>query len=125
MARDKEFEWRMQGMTCALDLMRKYEDPAEGLKALEAEMKVRGYWRIPHGIPRAAIEELASKIKVTITNGVMKWLVTTIKSILHDKYGFGELRQNRFISFLEFQCECIAEKRVTIEDLAEMLEESK
>ena len=123
---DERLVWRMQGMSYAYDIMRKYENKEEGFKALEAEMKVRKHWAIPmEKVPTGYIEALAKQMRSSINDGVMRWLVTTIRAILKDKYGYGQLRQDRFIAYLEYQCECIRDKYVTVEDLAEMLEEGK
>lgn len=125
MARDKVFEWRMQGMTKALEIMEQHSDPAEGLKALKAEIAVRGYWEIPLEIPKGAIEKLAFQIKESVTKGIMQWIVTALKWVMKHEYGWGDIRQARFIEHFEFQCQCISEGKVTIEDMAEMLKHGR
>lgn len=119
---DEQFKWRMEGLSYAYRIMQRYPDPAEGLKALEAEIKLRGYYKVDLNIPTGAITELAKNMRMKTTDGVMRWLVTVIRFILKKEYGWGEKRQDRFIAYLEHQCQCIADKHVRVEDMAAELE---
>lgn len=45
--------------------------------------------------------------------------------VLHDKFGFGTTRLNRFQEAFELQADCITEDYVTLDDMRALVEELK
>lgn len=83
MARDKEHEWRMQGIMYALDIAR-----SGGVEALESEVKKRGLTRAPLNIKTKEVDTFVE----TITRNVYNNMLSVFCYSLHELYGFGGKR---------------------------------
>lgn len=83
MARDKEFEARMQGMRYAYEYAK-----ANGVEELEKEMKRRNYTKISLNVPEKGMKHFVEEV----SNNVYNMMLTAILFALHDEYGFGKKR---------------------------------
>lgn len=86
MARDKAFEWRMQGMTYAYNLVKK-----DGVEALEKDMRQRGLINAPlrftNGQMKGFWNELVQNLYIN--------MLTTMAYTLSSTFGFGKIRLER------------------------------
>jgi hypothetical protein len=112
MSRNKEEQARMEGMAQALRIAK-----AKGIDGLEADLKMRNITGLPCAVSRAAMDECIMNIKYNVVD-TFTILVTYT---LHEKFGFGKTRLNRFIHDFNFQAECLDEDYCTWEDQIEIL----
>lgn len=112
MSRNKEEQARMEGMAQALRIAK-----AKGIDGLEADLKMRNITGLPCAVSRAAMDECIMNIKYNVV-GTFTILVAYT---LHEKFGFGKTRLNRFIHDFNFQAECLDEDYCTWEDQIEIL----
>ena len=112
MSRNKEEQARMEGMAQALRIAK-----AKGIDGLEADLKMRNITGLPCAVSRAAMDECIMNIKYNVV-GTFTILVAYT---LHEKFGFGKTRLNRFIHDFNFQAECLDEDYCTLEDKIEIL----
>ena len=112
MSRNKEEQARMEGMAQALRIAK-----AKGIDGLEADLKMRNITGRPCAVSRAAMDECIMNIKYNVV-GTFTILVAYT---LHEKFGFGKTRLNRFIHDFNFQAECLDEDYCTWEDQIEIL----
>ena len=112
MGRNKEEQARMEGMAQALRIAK-----AKGIDGLEADLKMRNITGLPCAVSRAAMDECIMNIKYNVVD-TFTILVTYT---LHEKFGFGKTRLNRFIHDFNFQAECLDEDYCTWEDQIEIL----
>lgn len=97
MGKSKEEMARREGMSYALRYAREY-----GIDALEEDIKKRGAYNIPLGIDRKALKEFSDNVKnMTCDTFLVLTLVT-----LHDVYGFGKKRLQRFQERFDFKASC-------------------
>ena len=106
MGRNKEEQARMEGMAQALRIAK-----AKGIDGLEADLKMRNITGLPCAVSRAAMDECIMNIKYNVVDTFT----------LHEKFGFGKTRLNRFIHDFNFQAECLDEDYCTWEDQIEIL----
>ena len=102
----------MEGMAQALRISK-----AKGIDGLEADLKMRNITGLPCAVSRAAMDECIMNIKYNVVD-TFKILVAYT---LHEKFGFGKTRLNRFIHDFNFQAECLDEDYCTWEDQIEIL----
>ena len=112
MARNKEEQARMEGMAQALRIAK-----TKGIDGLEADLKMRNITGLPCAVSRAAMDECIMNIKYNVVDTFTILVAYT----LHEKFGFGKTRLNRFIHDFNFQAECLDEDYCTWEDQIEIL----
>ena len=112
MSRNKEEEARMEGMAQALRIAK-----TKGIDGLEADLKMRNITGLPCAVSRAAMDECIMNIKYNVVDTFTILVAYT----LHEKFGFGKTRLNRFIHDFNFQAECLDEDYCTWEDQIEIL----
>ncbi|MEQ2578367.1 hypothetical protein [Hominiventricola aquisgranensis] len=112
MSRNKEEQARMEGMAQALRIAK-----AKGIDGLEADLKMRNITGLPCAVSRAAMDECIMNIKYN----VIDTFTILVAYTLHEKFGFGKTRLNRFIHDFNFQAECLDEDYCTWEDQIEIL----
>lgn len=112
MARNKEEQARMEGMAQALRIAK-----AKGIDGLESDLKMRNITGLPCAVSRAAMDECIMNIKYNVVDTFTILVAYT----LHEKFGFGKTRQDRFIRDFNFQAECLDEDYCTWEDQIEIL----
>ncbi len=87
MAKDKEWEARMQGMVYAYNLVKD-----GGLEALQLDIKRRNILRAPMKFTAKQIEEFYQEISTNLYNNML----TAVCYTLYDNYGFGAKRLRAF-----------------------------
>ena len=112
MGRNKEEQARMEGMAQALRIAK-----TKGIDGLEADLKMRNITGLPCAVSRAAMDECIMNIKYNVIDTCTILVAYT----LHEKFGFGKTRLNRFIHDFNFQAECLDEDYCTWEDQIEIL----
>lgn len=112
MGRNKEEQARMEGMAQALRIAK-----TKGIDGLEADLKMRNITGLPCAVSRAAMDECIMNIKYNVVDTFTILVAYT----LHEKFGFGKTRLNRFIHDFNFQAECLDEDYCTWEDQIEIL----
>ena len=112
MSRNKEEQARMEGMAQALRIAK-----TKGIDGLEADLKMRNITGLPCAVSRAAMDECIMNIKYNVVDTFTILGAYT----LHEKFGFGKTRLNRFIHDFNFQAECLDEDYCTWEDQIEIL----
>lgn len=112
MSRNKEEQARMEGMAQALRIAK-----TKGIDGLEADLKMRNITGLPCAVSRAAMDECIMNIKYN----VIDTFTILVAYTLHEKFGFGKTRLNRFIHDFNFQAECLDEDYCTWEDQIEIL----
>lgn len=112
MSRNKEEQARMEDMAQALRIAK-----AKGIDGLEADLKMRNITGLPCAVSRAAMDECIMNIKYNVVDTFTILVAYT----LHEKFGFGKTRLNRFIHDFNFQAECLDEDYCTWEDQIEIL----
>ena len=112
MSRKKEEQARMEGMAQALRIAK-----AKGIDGLEADLKMRNITGLPCAVSRATLDECIMNIKYNVVDTFTILVAYT----LHEKFGFGKTRLNRFIHDFNFQAECLDEDYCTWEDQIEIL----
>ena len=112
MGRNKEEQARMEGMAQALRIAK-----AKGIDGLEADLKMRNITGLPCAVSRAAMDECIMNIKYNVVDTFTILVAYT----LHEKFGFGKTRLDRFIHDFNFQAECLDEDYCTWEDQIEIL----
>ena len=112
MGRNKEEQARMEGMAQALRIAK-----TKGIDGLEADLKMRNITGLPCAVSRAAMDECIMNIKYNVVDTFTILVAYT----LHEKFGFGKTRLDRFIRDFNFQAECLDEDYCTWEDQIEIL----
>ena len=117
---DKEYTWRMQGMTHALEVVRE-----NGIEALAKEVKMRGFTRVPLGVTDSEWRRFVDVISTNLYN----MTITTAAMALHDGFGFGKDRLRKWKSVFDKKVEhamnidWLGEHYVSFEDYANYLNE--
>lgn len=120
MARDKFYEVRMQTMEYCCNLVEE-----EGLEALKADIKRRGFTKFPLTIKSSAIDELILNIKENLKNNLLYMVVW----VMHSDYGFGKKRLTELMNNLNkaieyaFDLDYMGEHYIRLEDYAIELKE--
>lgn len=114
MSKSKEEQARREGMSYALRYAREH-----GLDALESELKRRGAYNIPIRISNAELKEFTKNAKEMMLDTVL--ILTSVT--LHDEFGFGRERLNRFKKRFNFKAECIGENYTDWNDQISILKE--
>lgn len=101
---DKLERARQEGMSYALEVARK-----KGIEGLEEELRMRGITGIPIGVSRSAVDKAIENIK----NQTLDTVNILTAMTLHDEFGFGAARIERFRKRFDFKTECLMEDYVT------------
>lgn len=112
--KSKEELARREGMSYALRYAREH-----GLDALEEDLKRRAAYDIPVRISQKELKEFTNNAKSMILDTVLILASVT----LHDEFGFGRERLERFIKRFNFKAECIGEDYTDWQDQIEILKE--
>lgn len=68
------------------------------------------------------LKEIAEKAKQDATNKAIKMLFALPSVVLHDKFGFGQLRLDRFLQYIQTWIKAIDEDPGTLGELMELAE---
>lgn len=86
MAKDKSFEWRMEGMIYAYNIAKK-----DGIEALAKDIKQRGILKAPMKFTNKQISEFWSELSQNLYYNML----TTMAYTLHEAFGFGKSRLHK------------------------------
>lgn len=114
MSNSKEEQARREGMSYALRYAREH-----GIEALESELKRRGAYNIPIRISDKDLKAFTDNAKMMLLDTVLILASMT----LHDEFGFGKDRLQRFIKRFNFKAECIGDDYTTWQDQIDILKE--
>ena len=120
MARDKEWEARMQGMVYAYNLVQQ-----GGVDALHQDMKRRNILKAPMKFTAKQLDEFYHEISTNLYNNML----TAVCYTLHDNFGFGLKRLQMFKTAYDKNIEYtldldyMGEHYVKLEDYAAELNE--
>lgn len=101
---DKLERARQEGMSYALEVAKK-----KGIEGLEEELRMRGITGIPIGVSRSAVDKAVENVK----NQTLDTVNILTAMTLHDEFGFGAARIERFRKRFDFKTECLMEDYVT------------
>lgn len=114
MSNSKEELARREGMSYALRYAK-----TNGLEALENDLKRRGAYNIPVRISDKDLKEFTNNAKMMLLDTVLILASMT----LHDEFGFGKNRLERFIKRFNFKAECIGEDYTTWQEQIDILKD--
>ena len=112
MTRNKEEQARLEGMAQALRIAK-----AKGVEGLEADLKMRNITGLPCRVSRSVLDEVVMRIK----NNMVDTFVIMTAYVLHNKFGYGQKRLERFIEEFRFQTDCLSEDYIAWQDQIEVL----
>ena len=110
----KEELARREGMAYALRYAREHS-----LDALESDLKKRGAYNIPIRISDKDLKVFTDNAKNMMLDTVL--ILTSVT--LHDEFGFGKKRLERFRARFNFKAECIGENFTDWQDQIDILRE--
>lgn len=110
----KEEQARREGMSYALRYAKNH-----GIEALENELKMRGAYNIPIRISDKDLQAFTDNAKMMLLDTVLILASMT----LHDEFGFGHDRLQRFVERFNFKAECIGDDYTTWQDQIDILKE--
>lgn len=96
----KEELARREGMSYALRYAKEH-----GLEALEEDLKRRQAYNIPIGMDNNALKQFTDNSK----NMMLDTILILSSMTLHDEFGFGKHRLERFIKRFNLKSECIGD----------------
>ena len=102
----------MEGMAQALRIAKE-----KGVEGLEEELRMRNIVDLPCAVSNSAMNECIMRIK----NNTVDTVTILSAYILHEKFGFGRTRLDRFIHEFNFQAECLMDDYFTWDDQIEVL----
>ena len=79
---------RLDGLNLALKIAK-----SDGIEALERECKIRGAWNIHLTIAMKDVDKATEQMKMICYQTI---LIASL-SVLHDRFGFGQIRCQRFV----------------------------
>lgn len=88
MAKDKEFEYRMQGMSYAFQIAKK-----DGIDGLEKEIKRRNITKVPMSTTQAELRRIWDELCQNMYNNVTVCFLYALR----EEYGFGKVRTDRLM----------------------------
>ncbi|BFK24959.1 hypothetical protein [Blautia producta] len=97
-SRNKEMQARTEGMAYALRIARE-----KGIEELEKEIKFRNLTGISLNLSRKDLNQASEKIKEMTMD---TFTILTV-AVLHDEFGFGEKRCQRFIDRMNQKADCL------------------
>ncbi|MEY8275119.1 hypothetical protein [Blautia marasmi] len=111
---NKEMQARTEGMTYALRIAKE-----KGLEELEKEIKFRNLTGISLNLSRKDLNKASEKIKEMTMD---TFTILTV-AVLHDEFGFGEKRCQRFIDRMNKKAECMIDDLCTWDDYIKSIKE--
>lgn len=96
----KEEQMRRTGMAYAYSIASE-----KGIQALAEEIRFRNITKAPIGVSRSEVERFQNEVK---TNTVLTMKCLTML-VLHDEFGFGHDRLERFVERFMLKTECLIE----------------
>jgi len=112
----KEERWRMEGMAFCLRYLNEHDNDVEGLKR---EIKRRGAGSIPLALSRADENRFCKAVRENCLDTV---LIMTL-AVLHDTFGFGRIRANRFKAAFNRAAELLQDDCINWTEIRKGLEE--
>ena len=106
-SRNKEMQARTEGMAYALRIARE-----KGIEELEKEIKFRNLTGISLNLSRKDLNQASEKIKEMTMD---TFTILTV-AVLHDEFGFGEKRCQRFIDRMNQKADCLIDDFCTWDD---------
>lgn len=106
-SRNKEMQARSEGMAYALRIARE-----KGIEELEKEIKFRNLTGISLNLSRKDLNQASEKIKEMAMD---TFTILTV-AVLHDEFGFGEKRCQRFIDRMNQKADCLIDDFCTWDD---------
>ena len=113
-SRNKEMQARTEGMAYALRIAKE-----KGIEELEKEIKFRNLTGISLNLSRKDLNTASEKIKEMTMD---TFTILTV-AVLHDEFGFGERRCQRFIDLLISLAECMIDDFCTWDDYIQTIKE--
>ena len=110
----KEEQARLQGMSYAIKVAKE-----KGIDGLEEELKRRKAYNIPVRIGDKELQAFTDNAK----NMMLDTILILASVTLHDEFGFGHDRLNRFKERFNFKAECIGDSFTDWQDQIEILKE--
>ena len=110
----KEELARREGMSYALKYVKD-----NGIEALEKELKRRQAYNIPIRISNKELQAFTDNAK----NMMLDTVLILASVTLHDEFGFGRERLERFMKRFNFKAECIGEDYTDWQDQIAILKE--
>lgn len=110
----KEEQARREGMSYALKVAKE-----KGIDGLEEELKRRQAYNIPIRISNKELQEFTDNAK----NMMLDTILILASVTLHDEFGFGHDRLNRFKERFNFKAECIGDSFTDWQDQIDILKE--
>jgi hypothetical protein len=105
---------RAHGMKLAMDIVKK-----DGLEELEKEIRFRNVSGINVALSKKELDKACEKIK----NRTLDTMLTLAVATLHDEFGFGQKRCQRFIDRLNLKAECLVDDMSTWDDYIKMIKD--
>ena len=105
---------REDGLLMALDVVKK-----GGIEALEKEVRFRNVTGIRTALAKKDLDKATVKIKERLLDTVTVLSVAT----LHDEYGFGAKRCERFIERFNLKAECLVDDMASWDDYIRTIRE--
>lgn len=90
-----------------------------GLEAAEKELEMRGVRHLPLGVKESDLVNFSNREK----KNTIATMILMACATLHDEFGFGYDRMNRFIDRFNLKTECLVDDYVSWEDLQQTLAE--
>lgn len=106
-SRNKEMQARTEGMAYALRIAKE-----KGIGELEKEIKFRNLTGISLNLSRKDLNQASEKIKEMTMD---TFTILTV-AVLHDEFGFGEKRCQRFIDRMNQKADCLIDDFCTWDD---------
>ena len=113
-SRNKEMQARTDGMAYALRIAKE-----KGIGELEKEIKFRNLTGIPLNLSRNDHNKASEKIKEMTMD---TFTILTV-AVLHDEFGFGEKRCQKFIDRMNQKAECMIDDFCTWDDYIQTIKE--
>lgn len=111
---NKEMQARTEGMAYAFRIAKE-----KGIEELEKEIKSRNLTGISLNLSRKDLNKASEKIK-EITMDTFSILTV---AVLHDEFGFGEKRCQRYLDRMDQKAECMVDDLCTWEDYIQTIKE--
>lgn len=113
-SRNKEMQARTEGMAYAMRIAKE-----KGIEELEKEIKFRNLTGISLNLSRKDLNTASEKIKEMTMD---TFTILTV-AVLHDEFGFGERRCQRFIDRMNQKAECMIDDFCTWDDYIQTIKE--
>jgi len=110
----KEERIRADGAAWALEIAEQ-----KGIDGLREELKKRGMYRIPLRLSDSVLHEFEQRTKKTCVQTI---LITSL-AVLHDEFGFGHDRLNRFRKRFNVKADSLQADYATWPDYIQMLKD--